>query len=109
MPYDVVIYLHPESVRPNSELPEGDSKGVHPMLERVLGSDDEPIPDLQAMLRVEGHFWTQHIGRIGPCSLNVSSVNILHSDFIQLLLIGKEVAWSIQRVLKRREMVNLDS
>ena len=105
----MVVCFHPESVRSDSELPEGDSKGMHPMLERVLGSDDEPIPDLQAMLRVEGHFLTQPIGRIGPCSLNVSSVNILLNDFIQRLLIGKEVVWSIQRVLKRREMVNLDS
>lgn len=108
-PIDVVICLHPESVRPNSELPEGDSKGMHPMLECVLGSNDEPIPDLQVMLCVEGHFWTQPIGRISPCSLNVSSVNILLNDFIKLLLIGKEVAWSIQRVLKRRGMVNLNS
>lgn len=106
---DVVICLHPKSVRPNSELPEGDSKGMHPMLEHVLGSNDKPIPDLQAMLHIEGHFWTQPIGRIGPCSLNVSFVNILLNDIIQLLLIGKEVAWSIQRVLIRREMVNLDS
>lgn len=108
-PIDVVICLHLESVRPNSKLLEEDSKGMHPMLERVLGSDDESILDLHAMLCVEGLFWTQPIGRVGPCSLNVSSVNILLNNFIQLLLIGKEVAWSIQRVLKRREMVNLDS
>ena len=108
-PIDVVICFHQESVRTDSELPEGDSKGMRPMLERVLRSDDEPILDLQAVLRVEGHFWAQPIGRIDPCSLNVSSVNIILNDFIQLLLIGKKMARSIQRVLKRREVVNMNS
>lgn len=82
---------------------------MHPMLERVLRSDDEPILDLQAVLCVEGHFWAQPIGRIDPCSLNVSSVNIILNDFIQLLLIGKKMARSTQRVLKRREVVNMNS
>lgn len=68
---------------------------MHLVSERVLGSDNESIFDLQEMLCVESHLLAQPLRRINPCDLNKLSIDILFDDPIQLLSVGKEVAGGI--------------
>ena len=68
-----------------SELSERDPKSMHPMAKRVLGSDNEPVSNLQEVFSIKGHLWGQSSQRIDPSHLNVLLVNILSDDLIQLL------------------------
>ena len=69
---------------------------MHPMLEGILGSNNESISDLQKVLSVEGHLWAQIARRIDPCSLNVLPVDVLPDDFDEFLLVWKKVPQGIQ-------------
>ena len=68
---------------------------MHPVSERILGSDNESVSDLQGMLCVEGHLLAQPPRRVNPCDLNKLSVDILSDDPIQLLSAWEEVARGI--------------
>ena len=52
---NLVIRLYPKSMGSHSELPERDAESMHPVAERVLGSDNEPVSDLQEVFSIEGH------------------------------------------------------
>ena len=65
-----------------SELSERDPKSMHLVAERVLGSDNEPVSDLQEVFNIEGHHWMQPSRVIDPCNLNELLVNILPDDLI---------------------------
>ena len=83
-------------MRSNPELHERDPNSVHPMLEGILGSNNESIFDLQKVLGVEGHLWAQSTQRIDPCSLNVLPVDVLLDDFVEFLLVWEKVPRGIQ-------------
>ena len=68
---------------------------MHPVFERVLGSDNESVSDLQEMLYVEGHLLAQPVRWVNPCDLNKLSIDILFDDPIKLLSAGKELAGGI--------------
>ena len=65
-----------------SELSERDPKSMHPMAERVLGSDNEPVSDLQEVFSIKSHLWMQSSRRIDPSNLDELLVNILSDDLI---------------------------
>ena len=67
------------------ELSERDPKSMHPVAEHVLGSDNEPVSDLQEAFNIKGHLWVQPSQGIDPCNMNELLVNILPDDCIQLL------------------------
>ena len=69
-----------------SELSERDPKGMHPVTKRILGTNNEPVFDLQEMFSIKGHLWVQSSRRIDPCDLDELLVNILSDDLIQLFL-----------------------
>ena len=77
-----VVCLYPKSMGSYSELSERDSKSMHLVTERVLGSDNEHVSDLQEVLSLKGHLWAQPSREIDPCDLNELSVNILPDDLI---------------------------
>ena len=58
---------------------------MHPVTKRILGSDNEPISDLQEMFNIKGHLWAQSSRRIDPSDLDELLVNIISDDHIQLL------------------------
>ena len=64
------------------ELFERDTKSMHPIAKRVLGSDNEPVSDLQEVFNIKGHLWAQPSQRIDPCNLDELLVNILPDDLI---------------------------
>ena len=68
---------------------------MHPVFERVLGSDNESVSDLQEVFYIEGHLLAQPPRQVNPCDLNKLSVDILFNDPIQLLSARKEVAGGI--------------
>ena len=65
-----------------SELSERDPKSMHPVAKGVLGSDNEPVSDLQKMFSIKFHLWVHPSRGINPCSLNELLVNILPDDLI---------------------------
>lgn len=55
------------------------------MVKRILGSNNEPVSQLQEVLSVEGHLWAQPSRRIDPSDLDELPVDVLLDDLVQLL------------------------
>ena len=69
-------------MRAYSELFERDPKSVHPMAERILGPRNELDSDLQEVLSIKGHFWSQSSWRINPSNLYKLLVDIILDDLV---------------------------
>ena len=69
---------------------------MHPVLEGIRGSSDEPISDLQKVFSVKGHFWAQTAWRINPCGLDIPPVDVLPDYFVEFLLVWKKVPRGVQ-------------
>ena len=69
-------------MRTYSKLPERDPESMHPVAKRVLGSNNEPVFDLQEVFDIESHLRTQPSRRIDPSDLDILLVNILSDDLI---------------------------
>ena len=65
-----------------SEMSKRDPKSVHPIVKRVLGSDNEPVSDLQEVFNIKSHLWTQSSRRIDPSNLDELLVDILSNYLI---------------------------
>ena len=55
---DLVICLHPEMMRTHSKLAQRNIKGMCPMMECVMGPDNEIVTQIHEMCNIEGHLWT---------------------------------------------------
>ena len=55
---------------------------MHPVAERVLGANYEPVFDPQKVLYIEGHLWAQPPGRINPCDLDKLHADVFLDDLI---------------------------
>ena len=55
------------------------------MVKCVLGSNNEPVSQLQEVLSIEGHLWAQPSLRIDPGDLDGLLVDVLLDDLVQLL------------------------
>ena len=63
---------------------------------RVSGANDHAIPQLQEVLKVEGHLWAQAHRRWSPIDLHVQFVDILSDGLIQYLSSWQEMDWHIK-------------
>ena len=79
---NVVIRLYPKSMGSNSELLERDTEIMLPVVECVLGFDNELAFYFQEVLSVRGHLWVQPSRRIDPGNLDKPPVNILPDNLI---------------------------
>ena len=81
----MVVYLYLKSMRTHSELAEWNAKGMHPVMKCILGSNNEPVSQLQKVLSVEDHLWAQPSLRVYPGDLDKLLVNVIPNDLVQLL------------------------
>ena len=58
---------------------------MHPVVKRILGSNNEHNSQLQEVLSVEGHLWVQPSWRIDPSDLDELPVDVLLGDLVQIL------------------------
>ena len=61
----------------NSELFERDPKSMDRVTKCVLGSDNEPVSELQEALSIKGHLWAQSSWRVNPSNLDELLVDIV--------------------------------
>ena len=67
------------------ELVEWNAKGMHPVTKCILGSNNEPVSQLQKVLNVEGHLWAQPSLRVDPGDMDKLPINVIHDDLVQLM------------------------
>ena len=79
---NLVIRLYPKSLGSYSELLERDTKSMHLVTKRVLGSDNEAVFYFQEVLSIKGHLWVQPSRRIDLGNLDKVPVNILPDNLV---------------------------
>ena len=79
---NLVVCLYPKSMESYSELPDKDTKSMHPVTKRVPGLDNEPVFYFQEVLSIKGHLWAQPSWRIDPGNLDKLPVNTLPDDLV---------------------------
>jgi hypothetical protein len=75
-------------MRSNSKLSQGDSKGVHPVVKCVMGSNNESIPHNHEVLCIEGHLRTQSSLRVYPSDMHKLPLDII---FLMIVFISCRV------------------
>ena len=58
---------------------------MHSVTKCILGSNNEPVFQLQEVLSINGHLWAQPSVRIDLGSLDELPVDAIHDDLVQLL------------------------
>ena len=53
---------------------------MHLVVKHTLGTNNEPVSQLQEVLIVEGHIWAQPSQRIDLCDLDELPIDVLPDD-----------------------------
>jgi hypothetical protein len=82
-------------MRAYSELTKRDPKAMHPMSPRIHRFDNNIVPQLHKVLKVESRIRDEALGGSNPGDRDVFFVNILFNHTIQILLGRKMVTRGI--------------
>ena len=55
---------------------------MHPLVKHILGSENEPVSQLQEVLSIEGHLWAQPSRRIDSGNLDKLLVDVLPNNLV---------------------------